>query len=223
MIQIYKYMPVSKYSLDNLAAMKLWASRPQAFNDPFEFRLQRAKLAAGMQEIREQNPRLAHLTDEQFLESSAILEMEKVIGQMGVICYAQHADNILMWSHYASQHHGICVGFEVGKLLNDAGIYPVQYSPNYPTLTFAKIWHKDGLAKVLWTKNIGWAYEEELRGITVDGNTLRDYPGRLNKVIFGLRTPDADVAAVKAKAGAAVDYYRVALDDTAYKLNIAPL
>lgn len=47
-------------------------------------------------------------------------------------CMTETYDNILMWSHYANSHKGICIEYDVKKLLTQKNafnyyIYPVIY------------------------------------------------------------------------------------------------
>lgn len=133
---IYKYQAIKPEYLPNLADRKLWASRPLDFNDPFEFRLQRVQKPRGLEQLRQQNPHFAHLADADLVRL-AIAQYEKV-RTMGVICFTKLPNNILMWSHYADRHRGLCLGFSIDKPLGELGIYPVEYSETYPPLTFLK-------------------------------------------------------------------------------------
>jgi len=40
-------------------------------------------------------------------------------------CFSENNDNFLMWSHYASRHSGVCLGFE----LENPGLFPYIYKP----------------------------------------------------------------------------------------------
>jgi hypothetical protein len=215
---IYKYQAINTQTLGNLAARKLWASSPTAFNDPFECRLQRAKSPGGIDALRHQNPHLANLSDDQLVEST----FETQFKAWGIICFARSPDNILMWSHYADHHRGICMGFSDSKPPMERGIYPVEYSETYPELTFDRVWHREGLSRVLYTKHAGWSYEDELRNITIEGNRLLEYPGALSRIIFGLRTSAAEEELVRTMVGgnSGIEFMRVVLEATSYGLRI---
>jgi hypothetical protein len=107
---IYKYQPINGHTLGNLAQGKLWASPPSAFNDPFECRLQRADQSDSLSHLRAQNPNLASQSDKELIQM-AIARYEQEFTKFGIICFSQHPDNILMWSHYTDHHRGICLGF----------------------------------------------------------------------------------------------------------------
>lgn len=221
---IYKYQPITTVTLSNLSKRKLWASSPSAFNDPFEFRLQRTNSPKGLDQLRLENPQLRHLKDEDLVEL-AIATYEQQIAKWGVMCFSQCGDDIMMWSHYADHHRGICIGFShTEKTPIEEAVYPVEYTDDYPALRFDQIWHGEGLARVLHAKYSGWKYERELRRITVDRIGLQEYPGHLSSVIFGLRTSDADqdlVRRVVATDGT-VEFVKISLDPVRYKLNMVP-
>lgn len=224
MWQLYKYQPINQFSLSNLAARKLWASHPAVFNDPFEFRLQRANEGIGLVELRNSNPHLSKLNDTELI-ALAIDSYEEALKAMSVICFTTIPDSILMWAHYAESHRGICLGFcgeEKDKTPNDVGVYPVQYKDEYPSLDFSRIWHKDGLAQILWTKSKVWAYEKEWRRIMAQPNSLVEYPGRLNKIIFGLRTTDSDRRTLRSILAnhRGLEYCQIVQDDNAYMFHV---
>jgi len=221
MWRLYKYQPITEQTLGNLARRKLWASCPSAFSDPFEFRLQRVANPPGIAELRTQNPHLDSLSDAEFLDG-AITEFERTISSSGVVCFAQEPNETLMWSHYADRHRGMCLGFSGETALEEVAVYPVEYSDDYPELTFKQIWHRNGLARVLWTKHSKWSYEKEFRLIRIEGNQLIDYPGSLTRVIFGLRTSASDQQAIRKVLAteSAVEYFKVVQDPAAYELHV---
>lgn len=225
MWQLYKYQPVNKLVLSNLSQLKLWASKPAAFNDPFEFRLQRKKVAKGLETLREQNPQLSGLSDEKLIKL-AIEKYEQEIRSMGVVCFTELPNSIQMWSYYADSHKGICIGFcgiDKDKSKNDSALYKVSYESDYPELTFSDIWHRDGLAKILWTKEKEWEHEKEWRQIKIEGDKLCEYTGyKLNKIIFGLRTSEIDKNLVRSVVPEEVEFLQVKRHDTSYNLELVP-
>jgi hypothetical protein len=219
MPKLYRYHAVTKTVLGNLAAGKVWASQPSAFNDPFEFRLKRSDKAIGVDQLRSENSHLSNVSDIGIVELAAA-RFEEEIQKMGVVCYTSVPDSLLMWAHYASDHRGICVEYTFDRELSDAAVYPVEYTDSYPELNFQDIWHREGLARVLWAKSRHWAYEQEYRSIVVEGNKLCDLPGRLTKVLFGLRTTLADRDLVQSVIpDASVEYQRAELHPEKYALE----
>lgn len=221
---IYKYQPITTLTLSNLSKRKLWASPPSSFNDPFECRLQRTDSPKGLEQLRLGNPQLSHLNDEEFV-TLTIAHFEQQFARWGIVCFSQRADDIMMWSHYANHHRGMCLAFShTEKTPMEEAVYPVEYIDHYPALRVDQIWHGEGLARVLHAKYSGWRYECELRRITVDRVGLQEYPGHLSSVVFGLRTSDADQDLVRKIVGTddTVEFLKASLDPMEYKMNIVP-
>src|SRR4051812_16676346 len=90
---IYKYQPITTVTLSNLSRRMLWASHPGDFNDPFEFRLQRTGSPTGLKQLRLDNPKLRHLSDEEFV-ALAIDHFEQQFVRWGIVCFSQRPDDI---------------------------------------------------------------------------------------------------------------------------------
>lgn len=76
---------------------------------------------------------------------------------------------MLMWSHYADSHNGICVGYNVSDILSNSGFFllPVVYSDSIPSIDFDLEYYNigDPLFPLLSiaTKSLDWEYEQEWR------------------------------------------------------------
>lgn len=103
---------------------------------------------------------------------------------IGVSCFSTTSDNILMWSHYADKHGGICIEYDFSlleKLENiNAFLLPVIYSNDRPLLTVDKFDLENGqaaqesvmrimpdLIRAILTKSEFWEYEDEWRFIAL--------------------------------------------------------
>lgn len=85
---------------------------------------------------------------------------------------ARVLDEILMWSHYASSHKGIRVGFEFPPdIVNPFKIVPVKYQDKRVSLDLTGIAAGpellDALTESIKTKSTSWAYECEHRMLTI--------------------------------------------------------
>lgn len=109
------------------------------------------------------------------------IQLSKVIG---VSCFSTSSDNILMWSHYANKHRGICIEYDFSLLEQleniNAFLLPVMYSNERPLLPFEKLELENGQAKqesvirimpdlirAILTKSKFWDYENEWRFIAL--------------------------------------------------------
>ncbi|MFZ3618212.1 DUF2971 domain-containing protein [Leclercia barmai] len=154
----------------------------------------------------------------------------------GVLSLAQNYDCPLMWSHYADQHKGFCIGYDV----SDNGFYDI-YALNYggsrfittqqiydmlfgSTESIRKSAKKTIDEVVLLSKAPQWCYEKEHRVILEQG--LQDNPFRLSDVTFGLRFKDsAKYSVMQALSGRGGDlaFYEMVLCNDSFELGRIPM
>jgi hypothetical protein len=223
--KLYKYQSINKFTISALKQKGLWASSPSSFNDPFEFRLKDISIGndndlKGIEEIRKMNLRFSDYSDFELAEIAKV-ELQQKMNEFGVICFSESNDNMLMWSHYSDNHFGICLGFEFEDT-NETGVYKVKYEKSYPVLDFQNIWHIEGMAKIILTKSIDWAYESEWRLISTSCNEIKKYPVKLTEVIFGCRiSTENEKQIMEILNDDGLNYYYAELDDEKYQIKIS--
>ena len=100
-------------------------------------------------------------------------------------------DNLLMWSHYADYHRGLCIEFKTtgGKLFG-CDLQHIDYVVNYPKLSVYDEPDFEFVEKCVRTKSADWKYEEEWR-IIYDKRTGSQFflseNEELSGVILGAR------------------------------------
>lgn len=112
----------------------------------------------------------------------------------GLYCLSETFDNILMWAHYADNHHGFCLEFSSSEPQSSpfSVSWPITYQKDRPivdrTVTLDNE-DTDALVRLgLLTKSLDWAYEREWRALEVKGTGPRIFPkGLLSAVILGAR------------------------------------
>ena len=96
-----------------------------------------------------------------------------------VSCFSKRNDSILMWSHYANNHKGVCLEFERPI---DNEFKNVVYTNNRPKINYYdciasylahdilkkeidvdNFKYTDDLLKPFYTKSLDWEYEQEVR------------------------------------------------------------
>ena len=236
--KIYKYFNFNKseqglvYSLDALSNNYVYASPPSMFNDPFDCAVQ-AELDLTPLVLRnyyqsremlkeEIEERLAYYFDEgDHLTKAGYVEQEsfkKQISSMnrdlGVTCFSKQPYNPLMWAHYANNHNGFCLEFDVGdpfkskQIDSGKGLHiwgEVEYakSGDLPKVTLS-----DFLNGTLSTLNLilqkggRWKYEEERR-LIISTNAEEDRkviyaPELLTGIFYGINIDTELKAEVKA-------------------------
>jgi hypothetical protein len=179
----------------------LRASAPTSFNDPFEFKVS-LDFEAEEDVIRhryfEDNPNTndadynkwrAEFTD-QSKWWACQQTRAALLSSSGVICFTTMEDNHLLWSHYATQHMGFCVGFDDSITRGLPGVErhgPVAYRREAPGFRFYYDKPEAFAKKAFLFKSDCWAYENEYR-VVVDRQGLVKFPGSvLREVILGCR------------------------------------
>lgn len=111
---------------------------------------------------------------------------QEVIKNMGICCFSQNCDHILLWSHYGENHKGVCLRFDITKDL-DFFVIPsaVKYQEAFPKVNIIK--NPFDITVPLLTKSKVWEYENEVRVCKRAGNK-GDHQFKvsaLDEVIFG--------------------------------------
>ncbi len=121
------------------------------------------------------------------------------IENKGICCFSQEDDIILMWSHYALKHTGICLKFDITKDEDTFSFpYKIDYPPQIPKFNYCEYrmnteQHKGEFVQfVFGTKHKSWDYEDEVRIVRDGSNQNNVGPVTFKKeslieVIFGCK------------------------------------
>lgn len=100
-----------------------------------------------------------------FFSAASISEIRKQIQTTtGVHCFfGDSPDNALMWAHYADNHKGFCIEYEVA--IETPGLLEVNYSSKLPAPSVTELLFspEETLRRILTTKKMEWNYEKEWR------------------------------------------------------------
>jgi hypothetical protein len=254
-LKFYKYRSVSEQNRAFVERLivhnEVYFPPASSFNDPFDLRPV-FSLDAPPQVQREDFMRLsrkhnAHLSDAEreamadkvmntSLSNDGIettrmmiqaIHNEFIRTNIGVYCVSESWSNILMWSHYADDHRGICIEFEAtGTLLQTA--QRVIYSKDRLPIN---LYDGDKVAmaeRSLLTKSSDWAYEREWRRLDYEcgPGLVRFQETDMSQIIIGANASSDVVQALKTwnKARAKpVPLMRADLSTTHYELKLRPL
>jgi len=183
---------------------------PESFNDPFDMGAAfdvsgtETEKRARFREIFERNnPQGAPHELEAFVAQMLSVPREEMVSriresfgrmrrQHGVVCFAggdNPARNVLMWSHYASEHSGVCLQFDPARDLRVFHLaLSIKYCEMYPLITWIGNFHRS-IGESLLRKHPRWEYEHEHR-ITIPEQAERHLPFRpeaLTGIILGCR------------------------------------
>lgn len=225
---LFRYLSAER-AREALVSCELYFCSPSRFNDPFDcrimpsfqgtpqdfksvaLRLARQQDPGASRQVRRAMVRSARakLNQEFFADVYRTWQRE-LIDKSGILCLSENRDDILMWSHYAQGHTGVCMEFEyrLGQGFFGQAI-PIRYALRIPDFSFMKIFaevqrlpagqRSDAMVEfgtlIFITKACQWAYEKEWRIIdfSVDGrhrDGLRKFPTEaLTGVILGCQMP----------------------------------
>jgi hypothetical protein len=221
-------------------------ANPSTFNDPFDCKVHYLP-SFSVEELRRQHVdrikrRMPDLNRRQRREKAThdmkAMEPEKFLRQVtdgfqnavngvGILSLSATDRNILLWSHYAAGHTGLCLKFvATDQTPFFGGALPVNYVSSYPEIPITSQGDKQ-IDAFLLTKAIDWRYEEEYRIIDHDhGAGDKTFPAELLVgVILGARmTPNEKTAVVEwiSERKCHVEVLEALVAPGSYALEIRP-
>jgi len=234
---LYKYRSLHpmKRIKQILADNRLWCSSPASFNDPFDCKvgslgtLDQTSLKKMIKDTLETGvapsgaeARLADGDRDAYKEVS--VGLQKRVDRCGILSLCKHSDNILLWSHYADTHRGICLEFSTSEWPSlRCRALPVIYSRQRPSVNFTPEWDKKQFFQdIALTKHASWCYEKEWRFVELDGEGFVNFPATaLTGVIFGCEVQKSKLNAVMRyikKRTQRPAIYRAFRDEREFKL-----
>jgi hypothetical protein len=215
----FRYQKIDDYTKDNLKKNVLYFNDPENFNDPFDCKIDIT--LEGTKEdwlnylLRNRRPsEINQLIKDKKIKRKKnfyILNRTKINNELGeeffeksphrVCCFSATKLNILMWSHYAENHEGICLCFRTHKIGNGHFLtldsiphilFPVKYDKEKPKIV--NMLYEEQYIKLMdfiLTKYSDWDYETEYRIPILKDKFVQGYTKKFNKedlegVIFGL-------------------------------------
>jgi hypothetical protein len=148
---LFYYFTSAKYGIENLKRRRLKISDFSNVNDPFEL--------LGI-ELRDKVVRQA-----------VKFEKSKISKENGLLCFSEDKYNPVQWAHYADNHKGVCLGFEIDEI----NLRKVKYVSE--RLAKDTLEQSDCNERLLTTKFSHWIYEQERRLILKLSNYSKDGQG----------------------------------------------
>ena len=234
---LFKYKPINQFTLDIIANHRIYYPLPESFNDPFDTRCS-FKEKKGM----------IHITDPQKIDAAfagqntsgmgvfkrkdftnEITQFQNRLKSFGILSLAETAKDILMWSHYADDHKGICIELERSpdnELGNSESTRKVAYAQSYPSLTPKSLGSAHeidaALKRVLYTKSKQWTYEDEWRNFKDTGGKVYSLPGEIKSLTFGCRVSDMDIDIIKKLViGSNIALYQASLKENEFGIKLS--
>ena len=226
---LYRYLTINDLLLESINEGYLWFTDPKIFNDPYDCNL-RLKNTLSDDTIENYLNIVNVLTKQWSVEElqqnieyfkahknevndNLDKEFIDVVKQCAVCCLSERPDILLMWSHYAQKHTGVCLKYDLKEdatIFHPTSLVKVHYPEHYPEFDFMKyvINNKgipsgnDLLQFTAGMKSKDWQYEHEIRLVRWE-KKHGAYKGKIgiNKkalvgAYFGYRTKEEDIVKV---------------------------
>jgi Protein of unknown function (DUF2971) len=257
--KLFRYMRVC-YAEPIITQSLLFFASPHDFNDPFDcqislsveasrraYRSYLHQLAKGKAFgfNRHQRRAVSAKMDQASFEEAYRRTLKQHSERAGLVCFSEVNDNILLWSHYAERHSGVCLEFNVAQddLLGKRTA-KVNYTGEYPDLNFFDVAderetvgqltvnQERELAEALYlTKSEHWRYEEEWRSVEIapKSQSFRGHhhisPRALSGVILGCRISSIDEKKMRcwiARSPSRPNIYHAKQKNKQFGLDILP-
>lgn len=229
---LFKYRKFDKSCLELLLNRELWFASPATLNDPFE-------AESSMHEVLDAVWARYPLQ----LEERKIFEeyLCKRLSSVGICSFSKARKNQLMWSHYADEHKGVCIGFKEYKIRpRGSHIFPIDvtYQDNYPYKDIIERFNYfeqfsglnklsdvagDILYSMIGTKYTSWKYERERRLVFAESVAHKFEPEAVNSITFGLRMTERDKQTLRTLLSGAewdhVKWFQSIKSETKYSLD----
>ncbi len=196
---------------DILVNNKIYYSKPKYFNDPFEFDGVILKISQN-----DENRKSAY----------------DLLHRFGFISFSQQNNNILMWSHYADAHRGVCLRFKCieDSFYSENGsgrIVEVEYGDTIIEKSILS--NNSAVFGKMSRKACCWSYEEEFRIFKVSSTVKADdacgnysFNSKLvDAVYFGLKTEGDKQKVIKIidSAKHKIELYQAVKNKTHLKID----
>lgn len=240
---LYKYYNDNVDRLDAVRTNKMWYSAPCNFNDVFDCEItideesivkSILKLAPGGTHVRK-GSHIWRKVQKEINNVSSVFNKLRVT--TGVSCLSELDDSLLMWAHYANNHRGFCVEYDLMEIREQLGFTPIPIVYSDDRVCLHSI-NPDTVEKDSWailirslsTKSPEWSYENEWR-IIRDKASCGDKWNEIKKgallemtkpksIILGCEAISSFEQKVKEYCSSnKVSLYKMQKDQVEYKLN----
>ncbi len=237
---LFKYRDVSKYTLEIFLNKQIYLPVSSQFNDPFDAQLLPTSF---LQELRSLG---ATPTRDDFEQHESFVKDR--LENYGIYSLSTKCNDILMWSHYAQSHTGICIGFNKDITRYFWGydwpiwVMEVLYESEHPfkkvleDLQSRKRFNSVNvfanhcmlgqalLDAALTVKHNSWEYESEVRIISESNGFQSFKAGAIDCVILGMNISRSDEFTLRSILSAPewshVKIYRAVRSEAALALKV---
>jgi hypothetical protein len=156
-------------------------------------------------------------------------QLDHMMKSRGVLSLSNQWNSPLMWSHYADEHRGICIGYNISravcespKMVDYKGRRGICISHIIDFIFNNSETSKEEIErKYFYTKAAQWDYEEEWRYVS-DSQGSQSIPFPLSSVYFGMRCEISVVSSIVKLLGGVeskVNFYKTYASQDSFDLH----
>lgn len=248
---LYKYYDDKPEKLETIKQNRMWYSAPCNFNDVFDCDISFdedgifdsiIRMACGKMIIRQGSPMWKEIKRTVAPQINSLrAQWEALRSTTGITCLSEEDDSLLMWAHYANNHCGMCVEYnllEINRQLSFTPV-PVIYSDERVCIHSLDL---DTLNREiqgifiesLTSKSPEWSYEKEWRIIRDDGACADKWSVDKKGALLDMIRPSSIILGCMAKQEFSdkikmfcednqVNLYRMEKDNAQYRLKKVPV
>ena len=167
--RVYKYSNVES-AIKSLSTSTLLLQQPEKFNDPFDCLAQidnwdqSSKFAPSAADTEFVKETLLTLPQKFQPKEFSLLHDLRNSYTHSITCFSSDSKNLLMWSHYANQHRGVCLEYEMTEMKDN--IHPCFYTDSLEGIDWSKDVQQNALVKFR-----SWHYKTEWRDLKKTSRT----------------------------------------------------
>ncbi|WP_111709751.1 DUF2971 domain-containing protein [Lutibacter citreus] len=225
---IYKYRGIFdktfERDINSILENNFWSANPIEFNDVFETVIDNRPVIKLIEFIA----RWFGINSEKdidFLNKNTDKVMS-IDNRNGMYSLSKNSIDELLWAHYANQHNGYCIEYDLNILLNS-----IKEIEHYSSVTYSKTplvinWkdffssNSKRLNKMGFNKSKRWEYEQEYRLITNTIGKINYSPLAIKSIYFGLRIcSDKKQEIINSLKSKNIKFYQIEKIPKTYKLK----
>lgn len=215
--RIYRYRRGTERDLSNLIDKKIRLCNVFNLNDPYDCTIM---VDCGMKAEYPKEESEKALED-YLRQQKKNMDMAAIRSKLFVASFSETNTSFPMWGYYADEHKGICLGYDLKKLIKRYCCFPVIYREE---LTMYSEQDDTNILFSALTKSSEWSHEREWRIVEnccehegESGIILDNFPNPV-EIYIGIRHKDTvyDLIDIKERDYKADEKYTSLLDITDY-------
>lgn len=203
---IYRYRPDNTHTIDEIKDGYIYFQKREKLNDPFDcspyllnvnnesetLKKYAFDLLKRQGNSRQQARKIVRDTNMDEFKANLNSSIFDQVSKLRIACFSHQPSNLMLWSHYASGHKGLCLHFLPSLDIQTFGtLHDVNYKEKFESVNFTpgELLSQESLKHLIYTKSKVWEMEQELRLFDFDDKDKRYFKiESLRSIVFGFES-----------------------------------